>query len=119
MTQAIYYCRECGTAISLSRPLAKGKTIKCPECDQVFAAPSRGQEAGDKYETYSSDEPRSNLALWLWLSLGFGLLLLFVVCGGIGMVLWFAFREKSALVEARQNIGAKTSQRRVNARNAI
>jgi predicted Zn finger-like uncharacterized protein len=119
MTQATYYCPECGTAISLSRPLAKGKTIKCPECDQVFTAPSRGPETGGEYETYSSGERHSNLALWLWLSLGFGLLLLFVVCGGIGMVLWFAFREKSALVDARQNIGAKTSQARANARNAI
>jgi dienelactone hydrolase/DNA-directed RNA polymerase subunit RPC12/RpoP len=97
MASVTYFCPECGTEIGLSRPLARGKTITCPQCDQVFAAPRRGPRAEEEFEDRASDEPRSNLALWLWLSFGFGFLLLLVVCGGIGMFLWFGFREEKLL----------------------
>jgi dienelactone hydrolase/DNA-directed RNA polymerase subunit RPC12/RpoP len=100
MARATYFCPKCGTQIGLSRPLARGKTIQCPECNTRFAVPSTGRAAEVESEDYSSEEGRSNLVLWLWLSAGLGLVLLLVVCGGIGMFLWFGFRENS-LTEQR------------------
>jgi dipeptidyl aminopeptidase/acylaminoacyl peptidase len=115
MALATYFCPECGTEIGLSRPLARGKTIKCPECDAVFAIPSRQREVDVEYDGYSSEERGSNLALWLWLSAGFGFLLLLVVCGGIGVALWFVSDKKTVAEKAQ---GPNPFQARANPGNA-
>ncbi len=119
MAQLTYYCPECGTAISLSRPLAKGKTIKCPECDQVFAPPSRGPQAEVEYGNRPSDEGQSKLALWLWLSLGFGFLLLLVVCAGIGAFFWVWSSAKNLVAKERIEASAQAQAARANAQNAL
>jgi dipeptidyl aminopeptidase/acylaminoacyl peptidase len=115
MASVTYFCPECGTEIGLSRPLARGKTIKCPECDAVFAVPSRQREVDVEYDGYSSEERGSNLALWLWLSAGFGFLLLLVVCGGIGVALWFVSDKKTVAEKAQ---GPNPFQARANPGNA-
>jgi dienelactone hydrolase len=88
-------CPECGTNVPLAAANAQSD-IKCPQCGVWFALPPRLRESEDGY---TPDEGRSNVGLWIGLGIGGGVLVLLVVCGGVGAYFWNMTKQRR---QARQ-----------------
>jgi len=49
----VYPCPECGAQLRPANPVAPGKKLRCPKCENVFAVPA----AADKKETKKAAQP--------------------------------------------------------------
>lgn len=84
-------CPGCGAVIPIpsSGPTDPDNDIQCPECGVWIAAPSSGRNRWGDDGVRATGEGHSNTGLWVGLAVGGVVLLLLVVCGGIGGFLWF------------------------------
>jgi dienelactone hydrolase/DNA-directed RNA polymerase subunit RPC12/RpoP len=84
MSRITFPCPECKAPITLASAQS-GEEIRCPDCGAWVSIPSHVRES----TVSSADEGGSNAALWIGLAVGGGFLLLLLVCGGVGALLWF------------------------------
>jgi len=100
-------CPGCGAVIQIpsSGPTDPDGDIQCSECGVWIANPNRSRTAWGDDGMRDPQERRSSSGLWIGLAIGGVALLLLVVCGGVGGLLYFvsnrSLQAQRAEVQAR------------------